>query len=32
VVWRYFIFDMFNPLLMLSLLVIMLRKDETAWK
>jgi hypothetical protein len=29
---RYFIFDLFNPLLMLCLHVIMLRKDPTAWK
>ena len=29
---RYFIFDIFNPLLMLGLRAIMLRKDETAWK
>ena len=29
---RYFIFDLFNPILMLCLHLIMLRKDPTAWK
>ena len=29
---RYFLFDLFNPLLMLCLGVIMLRKDYSAWK
>lgn len=29
---RYFIFDLFNPILMLCLYLIMLRKDTTAWK
>ena len=29
---RYFIFDLFNPLMMLGLRTIMLRKDLTAWK
>ena len=32
VLLRYFIFDLLNPVLMLSLGVIMLRKDSTAWK
>ncbi len=29
---RYFIFDMFNPLMMIFTRIIMLRKDSTAWK
>ena len=29
---KYFIFDMFNPLLMMCLRTSMLRKDSTAWK
>lgn len=29
---RYFLFDLFNPMLMLCLGVIMLRKDYSAWK
>lgn len=29
---RYFLFDMFNPLLMLWVGVVMLRKDDTVWR
>lgn len=29
---KYFLFDLFNPLLMVALHIIMLRKDSTAWK
>ena len=29
---KYFIFDLFNPLMMICLRVAMLRKDSTAWK
>ena len=29
---KYFIFDLMNPILMMCLGVIMLRKDLTAWK
>jgi hypothetical protein len=29
---KYFLFDLINPLLMLCLGIIMLRKDSTAWK
>ena len=32
IVLKYFIFDMFNPLLMMCLRTSMLRKDSTAWK
>ena len=32
VAWRYFIFDMFNPILMICTRISMLRKDSTAWK
>ena len=32
VAMRYFIFDMFNPLLMICTRISMLRKDSTAWK
>jgi hypothetical protein len=29
---KYFIFDLFNPLMMICLRIAMLRKDSTAWK
>ena len=32
VAMRYFIFDMFNPILMICTRISMLRKDSTAWK
>ncbi len=32
VAMRYFIFDLFNPLLMICTRISMLRKDSTAWK
>ena len=29
---RFFIFDLINPLLMLSVRMMMIRKDSSAWK